>query len=66
MQTLLHALLDVFMWANMVVYIIGGASVAAWRIVYYGCKCRNNPIGKAAALAATFIWLGCSAIINLI
>lgn len=66
MQTLLHVALDIFMWLNMIVYVIGGAGVVAWGIVYYGCKCRNNPIGKAAILAIAFIWLGCSAIINLI
>ena len=38
---------------------------AAWRVVYYGCGCRRNPIQKTALLTAAVLWVLSAAIINL-
>lgn len=45
--------------------LIALVACTAWRVVYYGCRCRRNPIGKALMLTIAALWLISSAIINL-
>lgn len=51
---------------SLVSLMITVTACLAWRVVYYVCGCRRNPIGKTAMLTAAALWLTSSAMINLL
>ena len=53
-----------FIGLGLTAVIVLLVACSMWHIVYYGCGCRRNPIGKTALLTAAFIWVICACIIN--
>lgn len=51
---------------SLITVLIILVGFAAWRVVYYGCGCRRNPIQKTALLTAAVLWVLSAAIINLL
>lgn len=49
---------------SLTAFIVVLVACSMWQIVYYGCGCRRNPIGKTALLTAAFVWVICACIIN--
>lgn len=49
---------------SLTAFFVVGIACAAWKIIYYGCNCRRNPIGKTAMLTAAILWVLSAAIIN--
>ena len=43
---------------------VAGVACAAWKIVYYGCNCRKNPLGKTAMVITAVLWMVTASIIN--
>ena len=41
-----------------------GIACASWKIVYYGCNCRKNPIGKTAIVVCAVMWVISASVIN--
>lgn len=50
---------------SLIAVLIILVGFGAWRVVYYGCGCRRNPIQKTALLTAAVLWVLSAAIINL-
>lgn len=65
MSTLVMAAGEILAVLSLIGALIALVSCGAWHVVYYGCHCRRNPIGKTALLSAVVLWIISAAIINL-
>lgn len=52
--------------ASLILGIIAVVGIAAWRLVYYVCRCRRAPIQKTVLLTAAGLWLVSAAIVALV
>lgn len=65
MTALIIATAKALFMLSAVALLIVATACAVWWLVYYGWRCRKNPIQKTAMLTAAVLWLVSSAIINL-
>ncbi len=65
MTALIIATVKVIGGLSLTTILVGLTACGVWRLVYYGCGCRKNPIGKTAMLTAAILWIVSAAIINL-
>lgn len=49
---------------SLITFFVIGIACAVWKIVYYGCNCRKNPLGKTAMITCAIIWVVSASIIN--
>lgn len=66
MTPVLYIALQVLFCFSLIAFLIGAVSMAAWHVVYYACRCRRNPIGKTALLAAAGLWLVSAALVAVV
>lgn len=66
MAALIIATMKALAALSLVAFVVVLVACSMWQIVYYGCACRRNPIGKTALLTAAVIWVISACIINFV